>query len=164
MKPGNISNIVINTECICMPRVRQITRNIGKHIFCILLAPQTPYKNVLMCTSQISTLVEDSHAEQDKIRSWNLSLRRRVVQMTHDSSSYFIAAYQLYSYLLWASFCTSNSSAVHHTMVWDTWHQWGITSMLQQNGPWRQTIDNVVLYLGLETYQLSYPVHVTGST
>jgi len=32
MKTGNISNLVVNTKCICMPHVKQRTRNVGKHI------------------------------------------------------------------------------------------------------------------------------------
>ena len=62
METETISNLVVNT---CMPRVKQMARNVGKHI----LPPQSdPIKNnLLMNTNQISTLFKDGNAEQDKV-------------------------------------------------------------------------------------------------
>ena len=96
----------LHTKRICMPTECKANDKKFRQVYFAsnCQAPQTRSINVLMSTNQISTLVEDSNAEKDKIKEveepdHTFCLRRSDADDTTQLFFTVTVAYQLYSYL-----------------------------------------------------------------
>ena len=98
MKTESISNLVVNTKACTCQHVKQMTRNVGKHISHLIGSSnpitQEKYSNVLMSTNQISKPVEDSNTEGNKIKEFEYWIMYFVIEKSDaDAVCHFFIFY-----------------------------------------------------------------------